>query len=195
MAQAPFDLSGALTFDLSSGRVNLEHAPAMILAPAESLAALCEAAGEDATRAFGSAMGASMGHRIAKRVAQAPAQDAIGDVAADMFVGQLRSEFAIAGLGVIGIERWGRALLIVVDHTVAPTTLVAAVLDTVFETTTGRKTSCLALMRSGSRSRWLVAGRAAAERVAAWLADGASWGEVLVKLHVGGEAPQTRGDA
>lgn len=195
MAQAPFDLSGALTFDLSSGRVNLEHAPAMILAPAKDLAALCEAAGADATRAFGASIGASMGQRIAKRVAEVQADEPLAALAADAFVGQLRAEFAIAGLGVIGIERWGRALLFVVDHAVVPARLVTAVLDAVLETTTQRKTSCAMLMHAGSRARYLVAGKAAAEHVGSWLADGASWGEVLVKLHGVGEGTQTRGDA
>jgi hypothetical protein len=191
MADAPFDPSGAVTFDLSVGRVSLAHASARVLAPADGLTQLCEAAGEDATRTFGRAIGTSMGERVARRVTES----GIASMTIEAYLEHVRGEFAIAGLGVVSIERWGSALLFVVEHANVPPHLVASVLDGVLEASTGRKTMCVELMESEERSRFLVTGQDTAKRVSAWLDEGVSWGEVMVKLHVGGDATKPRGEA
>lgn len=191
MADAPFDPSGAVTFDLSVGRVSLAHASARVLAPADGLTQLCEAAGEDATRTFGRAIGSSMGDRIARHVTES----GIESMTIESYLEHVRGEFALAGLGVVSVERWGSALLFVVEHASVPAHLVAAVLDGALEASTGRKTMCVKLVESEGRSRFLVAGQSTAQRVSAWLADGVSWGEVMVKLHVRGDATKPRGEA
>lgn len=179
MADAPFDPSGAVTFDLSAGRVSLAHAAASVLAPAEGLARLCDAAGQDATRAFGKAVGREMGARITQRLPK-PQLEALS---LGSFAGQLRGEFAIAGFGSVGLERWGSALVFLVQNASVPTTLVAAVLEAALETATGRKVRCVTLPDDQGQTRLLVTNERAAERVEAWMADGMSWGEVMVKLH------------
>lgn len=191
MADAPFDLSGAVTFDLSSGRVSLAHASARVLTPVDGLVRLCEAAGEDATRDLGHAMGVSMGRRILQQVTQ-PGMEKL---TVEAFLAHLRGEIALAGLGDLTIEHWGKALLFVVDHAEVPSTLMAALLDGALEVSTGRKTACVELMRAHQRSRFLVSAPGTAERVSSWLGDGLSWGEVMAKLHVRGAATEGRGEA
>lgn len=192
MADTPFDPTGAVTFDLSSGRVSLEHASERVLAPVDGLAQLCKAAGQSATQEFGRAIGSAMGQRLAKRVAPNP--EDIRSVTMELFVEHLRGEFALAGLGVIHMELWGSALLFVVNHDGVPAYLVASVLDAAIEASTGRATACVKVEESLGASRYLVTNRATSERVSGWVAAGVPWSEALVRLHLptgvksGGEA-------
>ncbi|MCU0691122.1 MAG: hypothetical protein MUF54_06960 [Polyangiaceae bacterium] len=193
MDRIPFDPSGAVTFDLSTGQVNLGQGPARVLVPPQELTALCVAAGQDATRRFGRAMGAQIAERMKQRLGTAP--DALAQVTIESFVEHLSGEFGLMGLGVVGIERWGRALVCVVDHPGLSPAFTASVLEGALDATSGRKVACAQLMTAGTRTRMVVTSEPMALRVAAWLAQGASWGEVLVKLHAGGDSPQPRGEA
>jgi hypothetical protein len=203
-----FDPSKAVTFDLESGLVHLDGAPSRVLVPASALGALCAAAGAEAAAAFGRELGTAMGRRLASRFAASGAaaggEPAAGEGAPDGSAGvrgatleavvdHLGGELALAGLGTLGIERWGRALVMVLDHCpLGPGSsgLLAAVLEGALGAATGRTARALLLDRDAVRARFLIGGGAAVDRVRAWLAGGASWGEALVKLHA---AP--RGDA
>lgn len=106
----------------------------------------------------------------------------------ERFVEHLRGEFALAGLGVVGMELWGDALLFVVEHATLPPALVASVLDGALAGATGRSAVCVKLAESEGQTRFLVTGKQGAARVAAWVADGVAWGEVLVRLHARGDS-------
>lgn len=192
MADTPFDPSGAVTFDLTSGRVSLEHASERVLAPVDGLAQLCEAAGLSATQAFGLAIGTAMGQRLAKRVA--PNAKDIRGVTMERFLEHLRGEFALAGLGVVRMELWGSALLFIVDHAGVPAHLVASVLDGAIEASTGRATACVKLEDSSGSSRYLATSQATGNRVSDWVARGVPWSEVMARLHVPPVA-ESRGEA
>lgn len=191
MADAPFDPSGAVKFDLSLGRVSLEHVTSRVLAPADGLRQLCASAGKDATREFGRSIGSGMGTRIAQRVTE----EGTNKISPEGYIEHLRGEFALAGFGVVSIERWGNAMLFIVDHATLPPGLVAAVLDGALERSTGRTACCVELMSSETRTRFLVASASTAEQVSAWIGEGMSWGEVMVKLHIRGNATKPRGEA
>src|SRR4051812_14422443 len=107
MPEARFDPSKAVTFDLASGLVHIEGAPSRLLVPAEALGALCAAAGDGATAAFGRAIGVPMGRRIASRFAgdSADAGDSVRKASVEEIVDHLGGEMAIAGLGSLAIER------------------------------------------------------------------------------------------
>lgn len=174
-----FDPAKAITFDLEKGLVHLEGAPARVLVPAGALGALCAAAGLDATAAFGRELGATMGRRVAGRLAVLAAP-------AEALVEHLGGELALAGLGTLGIERWGRALVIVLEACpLGPEAdrLLEAVLEGALSAASGREARALRIDRDGARVRFLIASGAAVERVRAWLSGGASWGDALVKLH------------
>lgn len=195
MPEARFDPSKAITFDLTSGLVHLEGAPARVLVPADALSALCATAGAEAAAAFGRALGVPMGRRLAGRFSAsgasgtADAEGASAGVRAasiEAVVNHLGGELALAGLGSLGLERWGRALVLVVDHSplgAAGDALLEAVLEGALAEATGRAARTAALGREEARARFLVSGSAAIEKVRTWLARGVSWGEALARLH------------
>jgi hypothetical protein len=190
MTDLRFDPSKAVTFDLSHGLVHLEGAPARLLVPADALLALAKAAGPEASAAFGRALGEGMGRRAAARF------DLEGLAAApvDVVLDHLGGELALAGLGSLALERWGRALVLAIDASPLGgdgDTLLEGVLAAAIEAGAGRRVHVIALGRDGARARFLVGGEAAVEKVRAWLGEGVSWGDALVRLH----APAGRGDA
>ncbi len=185
----PFDPSKAVTFDLSQGLVHLEGAPSRLLVPAEALRALAEAAGPEAAAAFGRAMGEAMGRRAASRLG---AGTGVQEAPVEAVVEHLGGELALAGRGSLGLERWGRALVLVVDQSplgAGGDGLLGAALSAALEAAAGREVRTLLLGRDAVRARFLVGGAAGVAKVQAWLGEGVPWGEALVRLH----AP--RGDA
>ena len=189
MADAPFDPSGAITFDLPSGCVNLAHASARVLVPADGVATLCHAAGEHATREFGYSIGTAMGKRLAQRLGQGAA-----NVSMQTFLQHLRGEFALVGFGVVGMQQWADALLLIVEHTSLPSDLIAATLESALAGSTNRTVVCVKLMEEDGKTRFLLGGPQGAKRVTEWLEKGMFWGEVLVRLHSRHD-PDARGDA
>ena len=182
MADAPFNLTGAVTFDLSSGSVTLSHVSRCVLAPANGLSSLCEAAGEAATRAFAVDIGSAIGVRLAKHLERNSSKEHLSEVSTATFVEVLRGEFALAGLGSVRIETWGKALLFVVKGASMPASFVASVLEGALAEATGRKAFCTKLSESESETRFLVVGREAAQLVAKQLADGVAWEDVLIRI-------------
>jgi hypothetical protein len=197
MAIGPFDPAKSVTFDLTHGQVHLEGAPSRVLVPAAALAAICAAAGADATAALGRALGEAMGRRIATRFGgEAEGATSVRSASLEAIVDHLGGELALAGLGSLGIERWGRALVLVVDQSPLGAQgdgLLAAVLESALEQATARSVRTGLLGRDAVRTRFLVAAPPALERVRAWIGDGLSWGEALTRLHAA--APAARGEA
>lgn len=183
MPQLPFDPSQAVTFDFAHGRVQLDDAPACVLVPAPALVELARAAGGEGRAILARAVGAPIGRRVARRLSSG--EGPLG-ASIETVVEQLGGEFALVGLGSLSLERWGRALIFVFDHSPLGDEgdeLLAALLDAALESATGRPARCVPLMRDAARVRLLVANERAAERVRAWLGEGVGWGEVLARLH------------
>lgn len=196
MPEPRFDPSKAVTFDLGNGLVHAEGAPSLLLVPGPALAELCAAAGKDATAAFGKAIGEPMGRRLASRFTAPEGEGSVGAASLESVVDHLGGEIAITGLGSLELERWGHALVLVIDHSPLGADgdgLIEAVLAAAMEAATGQRVRTLALAREATRARFLVAGNAAVEKARAWLAGGMSWGEALAKLH--SRSPAARGDA
>jgi len=183
MPEPRFDPSKAVTFDLGNGLVHVEGTPSLLLVPGSAL-----------TAAFGRAIGEPMGRRLAGRFSEA--EGSVGEASLETVVDHLGGEIAIAGIGSLELERWGHALILVIDHSplgAGGDELIEAILAAAMEAATGRRVRTLALARDATRVRFLVAGNAAVEKARAWLADGMSWGEALAKLH--SKSPAARGDA
>ncbi len=195
MNHVPFDPSKAVTFDLARGLVQQEGAPAGLIVPAEALGALTRAAGLEASRAFGRAVGYAIGRRVASGLAEIDGVRAAGVAAV---VEHLGGELAITGLGSLGVERWGRALVLVIDQSpfgAGGDALLESVLAGAMDAAVGDRSSVVALAREGVRARFLVTGPAGASKVRAWLNEGISWGDALVRLHDPAAATTSRGDA
>ena len=191
MPDLRFDPSKAVTFDLNRGLVHLEGEPARILAPAAALVALADAAGPGATAVFAVTLGESMGRRVADRLEG----DGVGAAPVDVVVDHLGGELALAGLGSLALERWGRAVVLVVDHSplgAEGDALLEGVLAGAIAAAADRAALALRLGRDGVRARFLLGSAAGVAKVQAWLADGVPWGEALVRLHA---PPSPRGEA
>jgi len=194
MSEPRFDPSNAITFDLARGIVQLEGAPLRVLVPADALALLCRTAGPGPIAAFGRSIGEAMGRRVASRLARsAPnagaAQDhgaAVRGASLEAVVEHLGGEIALAGLGSLGLERWGRAMVMLIDQSPLGADgdgVLETMLEGAIEAATGKKVRARCLVRDGVRARYLIGSERATYRVRAWLMQGVAWGEVLTRLH------------
>ncbi len=166
----------AVTFDLASGLVHLADAPKRVLCAADALEALLEAAPPVAREAFAERLGAPLGTRLARRLDAASAT-------VEEVVDHLGLELALAGLGALSVERWGAALVLVVDHAPLGADTLAAVIAAALEAATRLGAHVIPLMRDATRTRLLVTGAAGAAKARERLGEGRGWGEVLVELH------------
>jgi hypothetical protein len=182
MASPPFDASKAVTFDLSRGEIRKDDDDRRVLVSARAVTALCQAAGDDATAAFGQSLGEAIGAAIAHRFERS-GSDARG-AAIESIVEHLAGELAVAGLGTASAERWGRALVLVVDHSHGDhDKVLASLLGATISRAAKVQARCVRLSREGERARFLVAGESGASKVRDWLSAGVPWGEALVRLH------------
>jgi hypothetical protein len=185
MANPPFDASRAVTFDLSRGQIQKEDEPRLLVS-ANALLALCQAAGADATTHFAHTAGEAIGEAIARRF-EGAGTDAKG-AAIEAVVEHLGGELAIAGFGTLSLERWGRALVLVVDRGPGSSDgdrLLAPLLASAVSKATKVEARCVRLARDADRARFLITGPKGAEKVRDLLLSGVSWGEALVRLHPG----------
>jgi hypothetical protein len=173
-----FNPSGSVSFDLVRGRVDCggDH----VLISADALVDLCKAAGDEAVSDFGRRLGTSAGRRIADRLGDSATGATLEEV-----LDQLGGELAVLGLGSLGLERWGRALVLTVDG--GPfgqqlDRLLAAVLEGAMQRAFGRDCHAVRLMRDDRQVRFLIANAASASKVAEWIGSGLSYGDALTRL-------------
>lgn len=185
MVQAKFDPALALKFDLGRGTLSQVGGGARVIVPAEVLARLLEGASEEVCHDAGQQLGTDLGRRVASGLGD------IDGAPPDRVLEFLGGELALMGLGSLGFERWGRALVFsVVDSPLGPgaDSFVAGLFDGAMLRLYGKNTSSVCLGRVGKRVRFLVSGQGAASRVKGWLEDGVHWGEILTRLQSGGDA-------
>lgn len=180
MAAPSFDSTRAVRFDLPSGTVRAggENGERVLLVPTSALDDLVLSAPQEAIEALGRALGAAIGRRAAARLdANAAPLDA--------FVSQLAGEAAIAGVGALSIERWGRALVVVVEDSPLVGTLLGPLIAAAVEAASGRRVSHALLSRDERTARVLLASESGVARVREWISSGTPWGDALAKLHGG----------
>jgi hypothetical protein len=183
-----------VTFDRERGQVRVAGAAGgagvRVLVPAAALAELSGDATAEARGAFATTLGRS----LAAHVRTALLRDGAPETRAaslERVVGLLADEAALAGLGAVGAERWGRALVLSVDHSPfeeAGDGLLAAVLGAALTELAARPTELVVLDRRGPRVRMLALAPRTATAVRERLDAGESWGAVLVGLHAEGPA-------
>lgn len=182
MAAPSFDPTHAVRFDLSRGSVRTHRDDGrVLLVPSAALDDLILSATPAAVEAFGRALGAAIGRRAAA---------SMGDpqgASVDVFVTHLAGEAAIAGVGALAVERWGRALVIVIEDSPLAGTLLGPLVASALEVASGRRAWCTLLSRDDRVARVLAGSERAIGRVREWIASGIGWSEAVVKLH-GGEA-------
>lgn len=192
-----FDPAAAVTFDMAFGHVHLDGAPNRVLVPAKTLLELALAAGEDALADLGHALGEPMGRRVGTRLSEDgdgdPAERrkrAVRGASLAKVVTELSGELALAGLGALSAERWGRAIVWVVDQSPfgeEGDPLLAHILQAALRAMVDSPARLVALQREGVRARFLVVSGAAVQDVRARLAKGDHWATVVAALHGKGE--------
>lgn len=176
------DLSGAFEADLSAGRLTLRvGAEARVLAvPASVFATLLTG---DAARLAGEQVGAAVGADVKALLGadEDPTPETVGFA--------LSAALALRGLGTLRLERWGDALLAVLEGVAhegpAFASFLATVVGAAVAAVTGSPSRGVLLSASGAEAKVLLVHDEAAAAVAAWVAEGQSQSAVLARLHGG----------
>jgi hypothetical protein len=180
MARQEFCPEGAVSFDLARGHVELDSAAARVLVPADALLDLCRAAGSESLKDFGRRLGSEAGRRVAARL------ESVEQVSVETLVEQLGGDLALIGLGSMGTERWGSALVVTFNESPlgrsgAP--VLAAVIEGALQRAFSRDLSAVPLVDEDDQLRLLIIHPKAEGSVRTWLSEGVSWGDVLARLH------------
>lgn len=181
MTAPSFDSAGAVRFDLPRGTVRTAaEDERLLLVPSQALDGLAKSMhGGDALEAFGRALGAAVGRRAAARLTN------VATASIEEFVTQLAGEAALAGTGLIEIERWGRALVVILGEPALPGALVAPFIGGAVQAASGRAVQAVLLSGDDRAARVLITSEQGAVRVRGWVASGCSWGEALARLNRG----------
>lgn len=187
MSEPRFDPALALKLDFDQGQVTLRGQGPCLVVPKGALLDLLSNAGDEATANFGQQLGVEIGRRMVESFGKAIEATSVED-----FVDHFGGELALLGLGTLAVERWGHALVLVIEGAPAGATgaaLVSAVAAGALQRALSRDSAVIELMKSDNTLRLLVVSSRAAAEVKQWLAEEVPWGSVLTRLH----AP--RGDA
>jgi hypothetical protein len=180
MAIPSFDCIHAVRFDLPRGTVHAKgDSERIVLVPAAALDNLLREAPAAAADAFAAALGAAVGHRVASRLADAQT------ASVDSFVTQLAGEAAIAGVGAVAVESWGRALVVVVSGSPLADSVLLAFVTSAIEAACGLRPVCTLLARDHGTSRIFAGSQTGVDRLRASLASGLSWADAIERLNRG----------
>jgi hypothetical protein len=180
MAVPSFDCTHAVHFDLPRGAVHAKGDPeAQVLVPATALESLLRDVPAIIAERFGAALGAAVGRRVAARLTDAETASVEG------FVTQLAGEAALAGLGSLAVERWGRALVFVVSGSPVADSVMVPFLASAIEAACGIRPVCLWLVGHDRTSRIFVGSQAGVDRVREWMASGLPWADAIARLNQG----------
>ena len=150
-----------------------------MLVPADALVDLCRSAGDEAVSDFGRRLGTAAGRRVADRLGNT------SSATLEEVLEHLGGEVALLGLGSLGLERWGRALVLMVDGGPFGSQLdrlLGAVLEGALQRAFGRDVHAAKLVRDDRQVRFVITSAASAGKVNEWLGSGLSYGDVLTRL-------------
>lgn len=201
----PFDPSRAVAFDLGVGRIGMSDGDPYVMVPASALAAL--AAGQTDARGLGRAMGVKAAGRVAKRLARpagqsgtmppsAPVGEALRQAPVETLVEMLGGEIALLGLGNLRAERWGKALLFVLDPCgvdARADDLVLGLIEGALSTASERELGAAVVDRSGRSARILVGNPRAIAFALERSHQGVFFTDILRSLHAMSEPIEGQG--
>jgi hypothetical protein len=180
MAASSFDSMHAVRFNLPEGQVHAgTEAEQVLLVPTGAIDDIALSAPPEAVEALGRAIGASIGRRAAARMGDSQA------ASVEDFVTQLAGEAAVSGVGVLSVERWGRALVVVVEGSPLAGSILSPLIAAAIEAASGRGVACTLLSRDAHLARLLVGGPGGVDRVREWIAGGVAWADALARLQGG----------
>ncbi|HVR19653.1 MAG TPA: hypothetical protein VMS65_08150 [Polyangiaceae bacterium] len=178
MGTPRFDPTHSLEFNFDRGTVKLGGQSERVLVPADVLASLLKGADADTRKDFAYRLGTEAGRRVGERID--------GTASIPEVVEHLGGELALMGLGSLGLERWGRALVITVVGSplrAEGDDLLAGIIEGAFQRAFGRSSTVVPIQRDDALARLLVVSKRTAERVRGWLDSGVTFGDVLARLN------------
>ncbi|MEO8801622.1 MAG: hypothetical protein ABI551_27270 [Polyangiaceae bacterium] len=190
------DLTSSVRFDLPRGSVHttasglsgVDEARALLV-PVDVLLLALASASAEVVENVARAVGDSIGKRAAGRFGGV---DGVRSADVDAVVSSLTAEVALAGFGALSLERWGRAVVLVL--TAAPafsSAFYAPLLETALATATSwrnRGSLCCTLVDDDGAARYLVSSITSADQVRRWIGAGVPWLEAVRKLQNDGRA-------
>lgn len=182
---------GTLSFDLADGLVRL-GGEARIVLPASVLLKIVGAATAEAQHAFGHALGESIGHVATIRMKEEDfaAPLALVDASPEAALSVLAAAWALAGLGGLGMERWGQALVMTIDNSPLGREgdeLLEVALQSAFEKATTRRVHVLRIERHRTRLRFFVGNAKAISKIRDLLAQNIPWADALSMIQAPSE--------
>jgi hypothetical protein len=180
-----FDPNGAVRFDVASGAASDARGARLVLVPASALEQL-ERTTPGALAHLGSEIGRGCGARVAARLG---GDTGVRAATLEAVVTHLAGELAIAGLGAVHLERWGRALVIVVANpSVASDGFIGAALSGALAAASGREVAIAPLGREGTTGRYFVGTQQTVLKARSLVSQGKPWSDVLGALQQKGGA-------
>lgn len=197
-----FDPAQALRIDLARGQLALSGldsgSASRMLVPLDSMIDLLSSCEPEAITAFGAAIGTDIGRRIQTRLGSA-----IGQASLELYLEHLGGEVALMGLGNLSLERWGYAVVLVLQglkDATALELLVSSLLEAALQRSLSRDVSVVSFGRPPSADsepalKFALLGSHAKDEVEQALASGKSYGDVLTHLHQMTETAIVRGES
>jgi hypothetical protein len=178
-SNSSFDPTRSVEFDLESGQVRVGGSPPRLVIPADSVLRLASDAGDEKMRDFAQQLGNEIARRATLRLGD------ISQASMQSVAEHIGGEFALMGLGSVGLERWGQALVIVIEASplgAAGDSLLAAIIEGVTKRAAGRDVNVVMLAREGAKVRYLITGDQGAQKTCDLLQSGKPWGAALAEL-------------
>jgi hypothetical protein len=177
-----FDPTGAVRFDMKRGSTSDPQGTRLVLVPASALEAL-ERSTPGALAHLGSEVGRGCGARVAARLG---GSGSVRSAELEVVMTHLAGELAIAGLGAVHLERWGRAMVLVVASPgVASDGFMGAALSGAIAGATGREVAIACIGKDGDTTRYFVGTQPTVVKARSLVSQGKSWGDVLAILQKG----------
>jgi antitoxin component of MazEF toxin-antitoxin module len=184
MASGPFDPNGAVEFHLAEGVVRAGNDRVMVV-PASLVEEMAKAGGVAVAVRAARAIGSSCGQRAALRLGGAEAARA---ASIDDVLSHLAGELAVSGMGLVHIERWGRApVMVLAGCPVLDDAAVAGLVEGAITAVVDRPVGTCVIARDASAVRVLVSSASAVVRAREWIGAGMPWAQALQRLQTRGE--------
>jgi hypothetical protein len=183
MSAPTFDPKHAVVFDLARGATQDASRGRLVLVPASAINEVTRGF-ETVAKRLGTSIGKACGNRVAARLGGG---DNVRRATIEAVVTELAGELSVAGIGLVSVERWGKALVVAVDNTsIDDDTLLASIVESSMSAAVGKQVFGITLTRQGGTARVLIASDVTCKKVKELLAGGTQWGEILGRLSAGG---------